>query len=220
MFYFRINKMKVIDNRTSGFLFFKRDLADVKIISFVTTGNDDLPDLDAWTRQNDPATKKVLLAAAVSSVLASRILTEVDHVKDNQSLFFGDTGYVLFQSKAIPSDFNWCFVAVKSNRGTRELGDLLGGVVKDPEFDTFASNVGTLVAGAANPAFTAGVAVAKFATGIISKILSAKGDEQIGILYMSLDQAEHYPHGERKKDDVPDLSGNMLIDYSIFAASE
>ena len=99
MFYFCINKMKVIDNRTSGFLFFKRDLADVKIISLVTTGNDDLPDLDDWMRGIDPAKKKTLLAAAVSNMLASRILTEVEHVKDNQTLFFGDKGMSFFNPR-------------------------------------------------------------------------------------------------------------------------
>ncbi|NGP88355.1 hypothetical protein [Fodinibius halophilus] len=71
MFYFRINKLKIIDNRTSGFLFFKKDLADVKIISFVTTGNDDLPDIDLWLQEDDPEEKKSLLASAVTNLAAS-----------------------------------------------------------------------------------------------------------------------------------------------------
>ena len=217
MFYFRINKLKILDNRTSGFLFFKKDVLNVKIISFITTDNMDLPDLGDWVAENDPLKKKALLKAAVTNLLASRILTPIEHVKDQQTIFFGDTGYVLHESKAIPNDFNWCFVAVKSNRGERELGQLLGGVVADPEFDSFAGNLATLIVGAVNPVFSAGVAVAKFTTGVISKILENQGDDQVGLLYMSLDRAEHYPHGIRNSDDAPDLTGNLLIDYAIFA---
>ena len=217
MFYFRINKLKILDNRTSGFLFFKKDMANVKIISFITTDNMDLPDLGEWVTEKDPAKKRILLTAAVTNLLAARILTPIMHVKDQQTIFFGDTGYVLFESETIPKDFNWCFVAVKSNLDDRELGQLLTGVVADPEFDSFAGNLATFVLGAANPVFCAGVAVAKFATGVISKILANHGDDQVGLLYMSLDREEHYKHGIRNSDDVPDLTGNLLIDYSIFA---
>jgi hypothetical protein len=216
MFYFRINKLRILDNRTSAFLFFKKDLADVKIVSFVTTDNADLPELDAWFRERDPAKKKALLAAAVSGVVASRILTEVDHVKDNQTLTFGDTGYVLYQTTGVPENFNWCFTAVKSKRGTREFGATLAGIVSDPEFDGFSGNLGTLISKAGNPVYEAGVAVAKFVTGTAAKILQASGDDQIGILYMSLNRPQHYVHGERKADDVPDLTGNLIVDYSLF----
>jgi len=41
-------------------------------------------------------------------------------------------------------------------------------------------------------------------------------DDQVGLAYQSFNKPEHYPHGERKRDDVPDLSNNVLIDYSIF----
>ena len=38
----------------------------------------------------------------------------------------------------------------------------------------------------------------------------------IGILYMLLNRVEHYLHGEQKNDDVPDLTNDMTVDYSIF----
>lgn len=216
MFYFRINKLRILDNRTSAFLFFKKDLADVKIVSFVTTDNADLPELDAWLREKDANRKKALLAAAVSGVVASRILTEVDHVKDNQTLTFGDTGYVLYQAAGMPDNFNWCFTAVKSKRGAREFGASLAGIVSDPEFDSFSGNLATVIGKAGNPVYDAGVAVARFVTGTAAKILQASGDDQIGILYMSLNRQQHYLHGERKADDVPDLTGNLIVDYSLF----
>jgi len=194
MFLFRINKMRIIDNRTSAFLFFREDLADV----FVTTGNDDLQASNPWMRENHLDKKRTFLAATVSNAGASRILTEVENVEHNQALFLGDMGYVLFQSEKIPDDFNWSFVAAKSNRGRRQVGEVIGGIVNDPEFDTFAGNLATLVAGAANPAFMAGVT--KFAIGTILKILGAKGDEQLDILYMSLDRAEQYLRGKGNKE--------------------
>jgi hypothetical protein len=196
VFLFRINKMRIIDNRTSAFLFFRKDLANV----FVTTGNDDLHASNPWMRENDFDKKRAFLATTVSNARASRILTEVENVKHNQALFLGDMGYVLFQSEKIPDDFNWSFVAAKSNRGTRQVGELIGGIVNDPEFDTFAGNLATLVAGAANPAFMAGVGVTKFAIGTILKILAATGDEQLDILYMSLDRAEQYLRGKGNKE--------------------
>ena len=41
-------------------------------------------------------------------------------------------------------------------------------------------------------------------------------DEMIGVLCMSLNRLKHYRHGERKRDNVPDLTNNMFVDYSIF----
>src|SRR4051794_31770214 len=102
MFYFRTNKLKILDNRTEGLFFLKRDLAAVKIVSFVTTENTDLPDLESWIRENDPAKKQAILANAVAAVLAARILIPIDHIKDNQTITFGDTGYVMFESAKIP----------------------------------------------------------------------------------------------------------------------
>jgi hypothetical protein len=216
MFYFRLNKLKILDNRTDAFLFFKKDLATVKIMSFVTTDNADLPDLEIWINENDPAKKQVALANAVAAVLASRILIPIEQVKDNQTMTFGDAGYVVFESPKIPDNFNWCFLAMKDERSTRQAGQILNSVLADPEFGSFSSQLGILVAGAVNPIFSAAVEVAKFTTGIVGKILANDGDQQVGLLYTSLNRQQHYPHGIRNSDDVSDLIGNMRVDYAIF----
>jgi len=44
-------------------------------------------------------------------------------------------------------------------------------------------------------------------------------DDQIGLSYQSFNRFEHYPHGERKRDDVPDLSNNVRIAYSLFGTT-
>lgn len=217
MFYFRINKLKIFNNREGKrFGLFGRDSAQVKILSFVTTSNIDLPNMEELINTNDDARKREIIKAAVEKVAASRDLMPIENVKDGHVMLFGDTGYVLYQSENIPEDFNWTFIALETDRNIRSIGEQIGSVVTDPGFDPFAKNFATLIAGAATPAFTAGVEIGKFITGVVSKNMQQNKDDMIGILYMSLNRREHYLHGERKKDDVPDLTNNMLIDYSIF----
>src|SRR5262245_23282615 len=100
MFLFRINKMKCLEDKTSPFLFFRNDLANVN----VTAGNE-AHVLGPWMRGNDPD-KRTFLAAAVSNGFASRVLTEVENVKYDQALVLDNAGYVLFQSEKIPADFS------------------------------------------------------------------------------------------------------------------
>ncbi|MDV5139022.1 hypothetical protein [Chimaeribacter arupi] len=221
MFYFRANQVKLTSNGSTRTLFnWRKDLSDVKLISFVTTSQSILPDIDTWLDSNDPAQKTALLARAVQSVSSSQILTTVENVKDNARLTFGTTGYNLFQSDKIPEDVNWCLMAIKSNKDTRELGSVFSSIADHAEFHNFATSLGSLVATAANPAFRAGVEITKFVTEVMSQRLQDEDDEQLGLLYLSLNRKQHYPYGERKENAVTDLTGNMLVDYSIFGVEE
>ena len=123
---------------------------------------------------------------------------------------------MVYQSDKIPADFNWCFVAIEDDGDVRNVGTSIDEVLKNPGFDSFTSNLAVLVGAAANPAYTAGVVVAKFVAEVVARNLKEKKDDLAGLLYMSLNRREHYPHGERKRDKVPDLTGNMIIDYSLF----
>lgn len=217
MFYFRLNKVRILSNGESDFLFFKKDLANVKLMSLVYF-DDGMPELDAWLKENDIGNKNLLLNHVIQKIASTKVFTEVDNVRDDAVLTFGDTGYVLYQSKDIPDDFNWCLTVVDSCSGNIDyIGDKLIDIAGHPDFDGFASSLINLVVGAANPALVAGAAVTKFIMNVVGGILKDAGDKQLGILYMSLNKAEHYPHGERKRDDIPDLSGNIKVDYSIFA---
>jgi hypothetical protein len=222
MFYFRLNKVTILDNGAIKPLFgiFGHDFADVKFLSFVTPDNIDLPNLDAFKAATDPAERRSLLAAMVNDVVASRDLTDVSRVTDHAVLTFGDTGYLLYESPTMPESFNWTFMAIKSNQGFRDVGAHTQEVVNDDAFGSFADGLLTLIttgAGLVNPAYAAGIAVAKFATQVAAQNMARTGDKQLGLVYMSLDHAEHYPYGERKADDVMDLTNNMMVDYSIFA---
>lgn len=217
MFFFRINRLKIFDNKEGKKLgFLGKDLAQVKILSFVTTSDMQLPNLDELRATNDEARQKEIITAATQQVVSARILTTIDNVKDNHIMTFGDTGFVLHRSAQIPDDFNWTFIALESDRNVREIGDEVEGVIAHQGFEPFTRNLATLVKGSVTPAFTAGIEISRFVTQIVSGSLKKNKDDMIGILFMSLNRREHYPHGERKRDDVPDLTNNMRIDYSLF----
>ncbi len=222
MFFFRINKLRIVDNmELPRFLgLFGPDIARVKIISFVTTDNISLPDMTDFMDTNDSALRKELLRASVEQVVGSRVLTTIENVRDNHIMYFGDTGYVLFHSKTIPEHFDWQFVVYESDKSIRDTADMVEDIVNDDEFDNFSNNLLQLISKAKNPAYAASVAIGKFATKVTLKVASKNKDDMIGIIYMSLNRWEHYPFGERKRDNVPDMTNNMLVDYSIFGFDE
>jgi hypothetical protein len=221
VFYFRINKLQIFDNKTGkGFLGLAGDKTTVQLWSLVITGNIELPNLDQFMNTKNEKERRDLAAQIVATVAASRRLTPIESVKDNKTILFGDTGYVMFQAKEIPEDFNWEFTAIKVNDKTRDIGAEMVNVINDKEFSSFANNLPTIARGAVTPAYTAAVEVGKFIFSVIGNNLAKKKDQQLGLMYMSLDKREHYPHGVRNSTDVSDLTGNMLVDYAIFAYDE
>lgn len=215
MFLFRINKIRITDNRKTAFPLLGHDRIEVQLMSFVTTGNLDLPDLHEFIQSADATRKKEILAACVQSVAASRILTPIANVTDNFTATFGDAGFSLYDSQNIPDEINWEFIALRIRDETRHLGDQLTDVIHDKDFDTFGNNLSKVLTGAVNPIFTAGVEIGKFVLSFVAKKLQTTPDNQIGLFYMTLSRQEDYPHGERKRDNIPDLTGNMHVDYSL-----
>jgi hypothetical protein len=211
-FAFRINKIKILKNREWG-------KGEVKLLSFVTGKDVNLPPLDDLQRTTDTSKKKRLIKAATQSVLSAKVFMRIDNIQDGHKMTFGDTGYALYTTDNIPVSFNWSLLAFELDEDINAIGQQIDDVVNKPEFDGFIDNVLTLTAAAANPAAAAGVAIAKFVFGVVTKAMIKKVDDQIGIVYQSFNRFEHYPHGERKKDDVPDLSNNMFVDYSIFGTT-
>ena len=220
MFYFRIDRVRFLDNGgiKSG-LFFGHDFAQVKFLSFVTRSDQSVPDLDDWVRTNDPAAKKSALQTLVADVLSTRALTEVDRVQDNVPVSFGDTGLILYEAEEIPEAFTWTFLAIRSLRDVREAAGDVNDILSEPDFGSFATSVFSLIkAGStlANPAYAAAIEVAKFVAQVGARRLMKKGDRQLGAVTVSFIRPEHYPQGIRESHDVHDMTGNMFFDYSIF----
>ncbi len=221
MFFFRINKIKIFDNHSSKFLgIFGKDLAEVQLLSFVNTDlSGFLPNLDELIQSNSEERKNEILEDMVRQVVSSRIITPIENVKDNHQLTFGDTGYVLFQSKQIPDFFDWQLIVLESDKNIRDTGKIVESVLNSSDLSSLTSTITGLLK-LTNPAVAATSVISKFVLQNIAQNAKANKDDMIGFLLMSLNRQEHYLHGERKKDDVSDLTNNMLVDYSIFAFEE
>jgi hypothetical protein len=46
--------------------------------------------------------------------------------------------------------------------------------------------------------------------------LKANKDELVGYWQCALNREEDYPHGIRDRQDVPDSTGNIRVDYTLF----
>ena len=138
---------------------------------------------------------------------------------DGHVLTFGDSRYALYTAMRIPVSLNWTFLILESDEDVVELGRRIDTVVDGKDFDTFAASALTLLATAATPQLTAAAAIAKFVSRAIPQVLVRNRDDQVGLYYLSLNRMEHYPNGERKRDDVPDLTNNVRVDYSIFGTT-
>ena len=221
MFYFRIDRVRFLDNGgvKSGLGIFGHDFASVKFLSFVTPSAQNMPDLDEWIHENDSAAKQSALTTLVGNTLAARALTEVDQVRDNVPVSFGDTGLILYEAEDIPEAFTWTFLAIRSERDLREAAADVDEILRDPGFGGFSQNLLSLIqigTSTINPAYAAGIEVAKFAAQVGARRLMNKGDRELGAVTVSFIRPEHYPAGVRESHDVHDMTGNMFFDYTIF----
>lgn len=210
MFYLRINKIKIRNNRE---LLGK---AEVQFMSFVTRGESDFPMLQEFFDTNDEQKKKEVVKQAMEKVISSRIMVPIQKVKDGQEVFFGDTGYVVHKSEDTPEDLNWMLLAIELDKKTRDNSKLVSEVLTNDNISSAITAISTL-AGLANPVAAAITSISAIVSKAVIKISQNKKDDQVGLLLTSFIQKEHYPHGTRDKQDVPDLTNNMFVDYTIFA---
>lgn len=215
MFYFRLDRIFIKNNGVNRWIE-KLDKANVHIYSFITTGDNALPSLKNYTSASSDEEREKIIKEAVAEVIASRVLTPIENIKDNHELIFGDTGMVLYAAKEIPIDFNWQMVVIGSKDKMRSKAQLLKDVINDESFNSFTKNLLLLLKAATNPAVLAGIEIGKYLTGFILNTYAKKADDQLGIVYQSWNKVEHYPHGKRFKDGVLDLTKNMSYDYSMF----
>jgi hypothetical protein len=213
MFYFRINKVKILNNRE---LIGK---AEVQFMSFVTTGDTRLPTLQGFMDTTDSTEKKRMVSEAVAQVVSSRVMMPVHKIRDKHQIFFGDTGYVLYQAEKMPQDFNWQFIAIELDDRTRDNAALVASILTEDTISSLVTAV-TTVASVSNPVVGAVTVIVQIVAEKVAQIFKHDKDDIIGLLLMSLNRREHYLHGLRDKQDVQDLSGNMFVDYSIFGYEE
>jgi hypothetical protein len=216
MFYFRLDRIFIKDNGVNRWIN-KLDKANIHIYSFITSGNNPLPALKNFTAAKNEEERMAIIKSAVGEVIASRVLTPIENIKDDHELIFGDTGMVLYTDTKIPDDFNWQMVVIGSKEKARTNAQMLKDVLEHESFDGFAKNILLLTKASTNPLSFIGVEIGKYLATFILNVYANKSDDQLGIVYQSWNRLEHYPHGKRFKDGVMDLTKNMSYDYSMFA---
>ncbi|MDR1273595.1 MAG: hypothetical protein LBK12_03500 [Odoribacteraceae bacterium] len=218
MFYTRINKIKVFNNK-EGFLgLFNR--AEMRIYSYVT-GNGLLQSpltlADLAGLPDDNARREKLLEAVLNggNEFAQSNSLSVDGVKDNQSLLFGESGLVIYRAEIIPDHLNVQLWVIESDEDVRRASLDADEVIDSEAFK------GLLVAATAalavtNPILTGAIAVGGVVANLLRGKLRANRDDLVGYWQCALNRPEHYPHGARDRQDTPDTTGNIRIDYTLF----
>ena len=212
MFYTRINKIKIFNNK-EGFLgLFNR--AELRIYSYVTEHISPLT-LGDLADLNDETARKNKLAETVQSALgelSQSYSLEIDKVKDNQTLLFSESGLVLYQSDHIPDKLNIQLWVIESDQDVRRASMKIEQIINDDSFKGLFAAVSAALA-IKNPILTGVVSVGGVVLNMLRKKLLTKKDDIVGYWQCSLNRQEDYPNGIRDRQSIPDITGNILVDY-------
>ena len=214
MFTFKLDSIKLEDNGSKAF-FRKNDKADVQILSFITTDDQNLPSLTEYSYTNSLEEKQRIIKGAVEDVLSAKVLTEIENIPDDHIFHFGDTGMVLFSSDRIPDIFNWHFLLIGSKRKMRSNAEYLKGILSHGDYPEFEKKLIEILDLSSNASVSISIMIAKFLTQIVLDLHKRKKDKQLGIVYQSWSRWEDYPNGIREVKGIPDLTKNVEYDYSI-----
>lgn len=216
MFYLKINRVR-IKNTDTPMLFPHSKGPVIDMLSIASTDVTGGLDVESWLSETD-ANKRTQLHAAVGQAAVVPIMSTQLIYNTNASIVFGDTGYVVFNHQDIPENINWIFLAIKSNERRRQLWGSVQQELSEQRSDKLIEQA--ITAFSLNPAAAFGLAVCGLLARIIVKKLAAEPDEILGMSSQSFIRVRDYPYGERTRDGVPDTSGNMLLDYSLFGFNE
>ncbi|MDR0845446.1 MAG: hypothetical protein LBN71_09505 [Tannerella sp.] len=227
MFYARINKIHVFNNR-EGFLgLFNR--AELRIYSFAAnpTGvsghilergiHDPLLTVADLINLDDEKRREKLLEAVLTETehFAQSHSLEINGVKDNQSLTFDESGLVLYQSAHIPDALNIQLWVIESDEDVRKFAIDAEKVLESEAFKGLVAAVGTALA-VANPILTGVISVGGVVANLLRQKLKVNKDDLVGYWQCALNREGDYPHGIRDRQDVPDSTGNIRVDYTLF----
>jgi hypothetical protein len=228
MFYTRINKIKVFNNR-EGFLGLFNRSAELRIYSYVSNPSGRaghflengryIPELtisDLLNTDEKKREEKLLeQVLAEAELFAQSKYLEVNGVKDNQTLLFGEAGLVIYSSNHVPDELDIRLWVIESDADVRDFALEADKVLDSDAFKGLFAAVETALAVTA-PALSGAVAVGGIAVSLLRQKLRANKDDLVGYWQVSLNRTEHYPHGTRDRQDVYDMTGNILVDYTLF----
>jgi hypothetical protein len=130
---------------------------------------------------------------------------EINGVKDNQSLLFGKSGLVIYQSNRIPDQLDVQLWVIESDSDVRGFSVDADTVLESEAFRRLlgALKVASTVTG---PILSSVISIGGVVTQLLRKKLIANRDDLVGYWQASLNQEKHYPHGMRDRQDVPDTT--------------
>ncbi|MBD3887334.1 hypothetical protein IFO70_37810 [Phormidium tenue FACHB-886] len=215
MFHFRLDKVKINKNREEGgVLGLGKDLAELELWSFVTTDNQQLPDVSELLSTNNSSIRKELVTEIAQAVVASRQTKKVDKIKDGAEMNFG---FDLWQAPTTPAYFDWNFVVIELDEDQRKTAQIIENITSDNAFEHFTDSLPGKLLGAANPGFEAVAGVTRLVVDVVKANLNNSDNDTVGLLYKSFSQAKHYPTGEAEEKNVQDITNNMWVDFSIYS---
>jgi hypothetical protein len=224
MFYARINKVKIFSNR-EGFLGLF-DRAEVQIYALAGTIDSTLKlrDLvmelsDVSDDKKDEALQKKLLDAVKAEAKNLQFLQKlpIRGVRDNEVLTFGEEGFPLYKNETTPAELSMHVWLIELDNDIRGLSLTTDDILKSSEFKALLSTALAALA-VTNPFAVAAVSLTGLVFRLVlKKALSVNRNDLIGYWHETLNRSEHYPHGIRNREDVPDSTRNMLVDYTLFA---
>jgi hypothetical protein len=224
VFYARINKIKVFNNR-EGFLgLFNR--AEMRIYSYVAAGFAPVgavPDVgavsvttaDLLALTPDQRREKLLDAVLTEAGrFAQSYSLAVDRVRDNQSLTFGEAGILVYQRDAIPDTLDMQLWVIESDEDVRTFTLEADKVVDSDAFKGLLIAVEAALT-VTNPMLSGIIGVTAVVTNLLRQKLRANRDDLAGYWQLNLNRQEHYPHGARDRQDTPDTTGNIRVVYTV-----
>ncbi len=107
-------------------------------------------------------------------------------------------------------------MAIGIDQRTRNTDTLLQTILTEDNVSSLVSNIAKL-ASLTNPVAAAATELTGLVANVVATLFKNDKDDQIGLFIASFIRPLHYPHGIRDKADVPDITGNMYVDYSLFA---
>jgi hypothetical protein len=60
------------------------------------------------------------------------------------------------------------------------------------------------------------IGIGRVALDLLRKKMKDNRDDLVGYWQSTFNRQEHYPHGVRDKEDAPDMTGNLRVDYTLF----
>ncbi len=107
-------------------------------------------------------------------------------------------------------------LAIDIDKKQRDNAALMGDILTDKNIGSMVTSIGSL-ATLSNPVTAAVTSLTSMVADSLIKVFKQERDDQAGLLLTSFIRSQHYPYGKRDREDVPDTTGNMFIDYTIFA---